>query len=630
MIVTIGGSQTAEDGGNVITVVKNEKPQWVFVTNANDDVVMMARKVLAENQQLTIDARTTAIAMVAIHPLVAPIVEDYDQLEKLIEENPHFPALLVAVENSIEKMGNLFAQDNYSIAVALSELLDDLCEDPSDIIQTSRASMATRASSVNVNSYPMEVTMSGKNVTMRMTGLAPSYYGTVTTPSGETQNLSVRTATDYSGWQWIKKGIDWMKDREQEVNYGNPVTVSLSAIGNYKFSLSKNNIKGYGDFGLQIFINISNACGLPDWSNYAEAIKEQIGEYVGEVLLGKQEFSWEDCLEMTVSITSSILADNLSLQHEWKGDEFSKSIGNMFKKFATAFNYYDKISNGANAAGRIAWFFTAPEDINFCLSSYSSGIHSCSEAYIDVVGGNEQEGEANQALLLPLKVRVRMLDEQGQEIPNVYMKVKFKVVEGSGSVSTEMVGTDSEASVYWTLGEGEPGDIQKVEAFIVDVITGEQITEPVVFTAKLKKSSVITIRLNWHKLSGNTDIDLHVIDPFGYEIYFANSSSYRSGGWLDRDDVVGPGPEHIYFENAPAGDYQVKVHYYGSETRAVTTYRVTVTALGQTRTYSGSIAYHQLIPITTITIPSSPTRSEQLLFRQPIELPSWKEYPLKN
>jgi hypothetical protein len=80
-------------------------------------------------------------------------------------------------------------------------------------------------------------------------------------------------------------------------------------------------------------------------------------------------------------------------------------------------------------------------------------------------------------------------------------------------------------------------------------------------------SDDIRIALWWNN---NADIDLHVTDPNGEEIYFGNPTS-ASGGELDLDarcdsfpEGSGGGPEHVTWGSglAIAGEYTVEVDYW--------------------------------------------------------------------
>jgi hypothetical protein len=71
----------------------------------------------------------------------------------------------------------------------------------------------------------------------------------------------------------------------------------------------------------------------------------------------------------------------------------------------------------------------------------------------------------------------------------------------------------------------------------------------------------------------NLDIDLHVLDPNGEELYFSNSSTV-SGGQLDHDDTsggVGTIENAAWPETAPAGTYTYWiVNYAGGEAGNIT------------------------------------------------------------
>lgn len=77
----------------------------------------------------------------------------------------------------------------------------------------------------------------------------------------------------------------------------------------------------------------------------------------------------------------------------------------------------------------------------------------------------------------------------------------------------------------------------------------------------------IQFRLRW---TGGEDLDLHVIDPEGTQIWFANRTS-PSGGELDRDVIPSCGFRDTHVENvywptnaAPSGLYQAYVHVFRS------------------------------------------------------------------
>jgi hypothetical protein len=85
----------------------------------------------------------------------------------------------------------------------------------------------------------------------------------------------------------------------------------------------------------------------------------------------------------------------------------------------------------------------------------------------------------------------------------------------------------------------------------------------------------IAITLTWS--SNQADMDLHLIRPSGQffdspsDCCYCNSNpdwgvsaQNNDNPFLDRDDLVGPGPENINLTTAENGEYQAVVHYFGS------------------------------------------------------------------
>lgn len=106
----------------------------------------------------------------------------------------------------------------------------------------------------------------------------------------------------------------------------------------------------------------------------------------------------------------------------------------------------------------------------------------------------------------------------------------------------------------------------------------------------------IQVTLTWDNIS---DLDLHVIDPFGEEIYWDHKNSV-SGGELDYDHIDGYGPENIYWpkSKAPNGTYQVFVHdFVWADKPSSANYIILVNAFGRTKQFAGSVNLDETIHI---------------------------------
>ncbi len=95
---------------------------------------------------------------------------------------------------------------------------------------------------------------------------------------------------------------------------------------------------------------------------------------------------------------------------------------------------------------------------------------------------------------------------------------------------------------------------------------------------------IITITLTW---GGQPDVDLHVYEPGGAHVYYANKQG--ACGYLDQDDVSSFGPEHYYAkcESLQTGTFRIGVNYYrGSAPETAT---IVVNASDKYRDYSVSL-----------------------------------------
>lgn len=612
-VLSIANSAFIENGKFEIGTCINDKVQTFFVEDYNG-VYLISRTPISYGHDIDVSVESTAIGMVTLYPLFSPIEsKDYATLTSLITSCSKYQAFYDEVAKSIYSKRHIFDETNEDLLIAFNNLMEELCgeEDEEgdseyegsldDIENASSRRTVTRGifQHSQINPTYIDAEINGNTLTMRTVWVTPSYYGTVTQPNGQIINKVIPSRSDFGV-------IDLINNRTTR---GEPMEYSFNSEGSYVFNFSRMNEMATLDFYMRIAGSILTTLGLEIEGN--EEVIVESAKYISNAIaaagsgVSDGEMSAMDWFGIAYEAAINQISTKGKL---WPFNTIPENIVNVCKILTNSYNWYNKIKGAANLALRLAYAFDAPETINFCLCYYENEITTCTEASLYKVDGDQQTGYANQKLLLPLTVYVQTLGDDGMyHESSSYHRVKFEVVSGGGEVEYELVSADNknQASTYWFLGEeGE----QKVKATVVDIITNKEISDPVYFTAELNRAE-ITIRLDWTKHSGNTDIDLHVFDPNNEEIYWKHMNS-ASGGYLDRDDTVGPGPEHVRWTNAPAGTYKIYVHYYPNqaEDRSVTTYWVTVTADGKRyKRATGSIAYDQLIPVGKFTIGESDT-----------------------
>ena len=125
---------------------------------------------------------------------------------------------------------------------------------------------------------------------------------------------------------------------------------------------------------------------------------------------------------------------------------------------------------------------------------------------------------------------------------------------------------------------------------------GPASNEVVVVSTPTLGTGQFSATLSWDTM---TDVDLHVVEPSGYHIYYREQKRRGPTALLDADNTIAYGPENVFTDRpAAAGIYDVfVVPYAGEAIRYPTTARVTVrTNVGTpneeyrvfTRTFTGA------------------------------------------
>jgi tetratricopeptide (TPR) repeat protein len=66
-----------------------------------------------------------------------------------------------------------------------------------------------------------------------------------------------------------------------------------------------------------------------------------------------------------------------------------------------------------------------------------------------------------------------------------------------------------------------------------------------------------------------TDVDLHVFDPNGEEVFYGHNLSYQ-GGTISRDATNGYGPEEFSLRHAKPGKYRIEANFFGHRQQVLT------------------------------------------------------------
>ena len=464
-----------------VEVADCDIPQFIAVTDADTNIYMLYRGWVTEGNPVVIDANSTAQALITMHPVLGPIVDhnEYGQLLEIINASPHFLDLKQHIATAIAERQPITDTTNTLVTDAMYGFFEEL---------TALAGLDSLQGRPDISdfleSYPMMVVSENNTLTMRVTGLSPSYYGTVTNEQGHSENIRVLSRADYGGMDLFTH----ITHTVENAHWGDPTYYTFQNPGEYNFNFSRNNAQGLADFYLHLANNIAGLLGMDMDNQMLEALSSSIGAALEAV----QGDYGDDGLGLAGLVYDGVVdyLSNPQLNNgRWRNWRLA---GSLLSRLS---GLYNVIKNASNALVRITQYLQAPNDIDFCLEYYSSsGINPCSETTITIIGGNNQIGFAHKTLPGPLEVYVTSQTDNGWNIHPEYV-VRFSVVSGDGELVQEDVEVDEnhKANTSWTLGEqGE----QEVSAVVIDPDTGKELSNKVYFTATFNEGFVTTLPIS--------------------------------------------------------------------------------------------------------------------------------------
>lgn len=626
-LVTMQGEFGIEEGTSLtsqtVGTFQAENPQVIMLVDSEKTILMMTRDVFHASEEVVIDAESSALAMVTMHPIFSPVPSSaYPKLKAYVKSSEYFPPLVEEVTRAIAARTGLFNGEDSALLAAFSTLLNDLCTEElldEDFYPFTRASGGVSNIS-GINTGPFKVMLNGLVLGISNYALTPYYDGVVTFPTGDKEEMDIPSNDDYGITDLVTSG---------DLAYGDPVKFDFNGKpeGNYLFFFDRTTAEATRDYWCKLISNILDGLGLPLERAFSKNLAQEVYTYllssVGANLLTSDR---GNILEWMETITSGVISFLGSEHfHVWAEKNLSETIvaklagRTLFRYLNAAYGFYTLARGSVNSSMLVYYSINQPQSVFFILN-YSNGVvRAASSVILQKTKGDNQLGVSGQRLNLPLEVKVvgNYPGSEDQYDAQALCKVRFSIESGGGTLSSNLVSVDDQglASVYWTLGREENAQ-HLVRAVAIDVATGEEISAPVEFRAESFSGAAITVRLDWDKTSYDTDIDLHVIDPYGHHIYWSDMNC-SCGGYLDRDDRRGPGPEHITYTSANPGVYEVLVHHYPNGETYGYTVAFTVTAYVGDKVYKshGAVAYDQMVSLGTFTIGG--TRSVEMDFHSP-------------
>lgn len=621
-IQSLSGEASLDDAGNVELIsFEGYLPQLLMLSNSNDDLILMARGDFHDGDKIEISARSTAIALVTMHPALSGVKSHvYSQLVQLVTESPAFEDLVKVVEESVHNALSFVDPDNHVLTTALNTVFEQVVasaeentsdgELPSEELESELySSFITRAPELKgvttiagINVGPFHVTTSGPKVIIENYSLTPLYSGIIT-HHGQIEEFDIPSGGD--------RGASFFFDNSwgsEKVDY------TFVQEGEYQFYFDKTTAESIFDQARHTVCNVLEVLGLPLDKKWMLKTADDMLRYwiargfdVTGLMTSPSTDAWDITTAVCMGIADYIKDGCLKKMLEQMGIKAASATmaQTVLKKVVAVYTIYQSCRGAINAVMRVTMRLESPDNVSFGLYYYQGEITTATKASLEIYSGDGQEGLIGRRLNEPICVKVTTIGSDGSEVEaSNFHKVKFETEECNGRAHNEIVSTtpDGYAQTFWTLDpyNTEP---QYLKATVIDIVTGEVISDEVVFCAYPLQSADVTFTLDWSPTDSNCDIDLHVYDPDGHHICYYDMWC-ACGGYLDRDDLHGPGPEHIFYTEAKPGKYRVYVHHYHSDVQGTVGFTVTTEYDERCFVNRGSVSYHDMVYIGTLEVES--------------------------
>jgi hypothetical protein len=168
---------------------------------------------------------------------------------------------------------------------------------------------------------------------------------------------------------------------------------------------------------------------------------------------------------------------------------------------------------------------------------------------LDVIAG------AMGAFLIVMVVLMPFYKKQAPDKPMVTVEAAQALQNALDDATAVAAQAQTEAQAARTQAANAQAEAQAAQTALA-----EEQAQNAALQQDLKKTFVL-VHIHWP--GEGVDIDLHVIDPRGNELYWDHRTAPDATGNLSLDSIHGPGNEVFIDNKAQPGDYKVILVFYG-------------------------------------------------------------------
>lgn len=300
-------------------------------------------------------------------------------------------------------------------------------------------------------------------------------------------------------------------------------------------------------------------------------------------------------------VTSNNISDAINIPNAQQVEVSSESIPDSLDSVDSS--NVESVVVTANSNYQLA--LSVPEDqvpSGKKVGGYIIELPDSSQLFIPA----QQSSSQASALAMP---SVALIDKKKAKVTK-YLRPTTTTLESPViNENTAMTGTTEVTVQGWSIDDFNlESSLEDLKLRIYPLLVNESITtidsiddidltdesnwvgiQELALNVEAVATAPIQISLTWNT---QTDLDLWVVEPNSNKIYYADTLSRSSLGWLDYDNTEAYGPENITFQyQMPEGEYKVFVHYFDGD--ADTDYSVVVAQGDEVNRYTGSFSANQ-------------------------------------